>query len=52
MSTQTLNVPRIMVFRPSWEEFQDFSKYIEFMESKNAHKAGLVKVIQVKLRHF
>jgi jmjN domain len=26
------------------EEFSDFSKYISFMESKGAHKAGLVKV--------
>lgn len=36
--------PRIMVFRPTWEEFQDFRKYIEYMESKGAHKAGLAKV--------
>ncbi|ETN59259.1 JmjC domain-containing histone demethylation protein 3C [Anopheles darlingi] len=37
--------PRIMVFRPTWEEFQDFSAYIDYMESKGAHKAGLVKVV-------
>lgn len=37
-------IPRIMVFRPTWEEFQDFSGYIDYMESKGAHKAGLVKV--------
>lgn len=36
--------PRIMVFRPTYEEFQDFPKYIDYMESKGAHKAGLVKV--------
>lgn len=35
---------RIMVFRPTWEEFKDFAKYIEHMESKGAHKAGLAKV--------
>ena len=40
-----MNNPRIMVFRPTWEEFQDFSAYIDYMESKGAHKAGLVKVI-------
>lgn len=34
-----------MVFRPTWEEFKDFAKYIEHMESKGAHKAGLAKVI-------
>lgn len=38
------NVPKIMVFRPTWEEFKDFQKYIEFMESKGAHEAGLAKV--------
>ncbi|GAB0097551.1 Probable lysine-specific demethylase 4A [Sergentomyia squamirostris] len=37
--------PRIMVFMPSWEEFKDFSGYIEYMESKGAHKAGLAKII-------
>lgn len=37
-------VPRIMVFRPTWEEFKDFPAYIEYIESKGAHKAGLVKV--------
>lgn len=36
--------PRIMVFRPTWEEFQDFPKYIDYMESQGAHKAGLAKV--------
>ncbi|KAJ8682084.1 hypothetical protein QAD02_017876 [Eretmocerus hayati] len=37
--------PRIQVFRPTWEEFQDFPKYIAHMESHNAHKAGVAKVI-------
>jgi len=36
--------PKIMVFRPTYEEFKDFSKYIEYMESVGAHKAGLAKV--------
>lgn len=36
--------PRIMVFRPTWEEFKHFEKYVEYMESKGAHKAGLAKV--------
>lgn len=34
-----------MVFRPTWEQFADFPAYIEYMESKGAHKAGLAKVI-------
>lgn len=39
--------PRIMVFRPTWRQFQNFANYIEFMESKGAHKAGIVKVYMV-----
>ncbi|XP_075989028.1 uncharacterized protein LOC142985002 [Anticarsia gemmatalis] len=35
----------IKVFRPTWEEFKDFNKYIQYMESQGAHKAGLAKVI-------
>ena len=38
------NVPTIMVFRPTWEEFKDFNKYMKHIESLGAHKAGLAKV--------
>ncbi|XP_011646275.1 uncharacterized protein LOC105432945 isoform X3 [Pogonomyrmex barbatus] len=38
-------IPRIQVFRPTYEEFKDFTKYVEYMESQGAHKAGLAKVI-------
>ena len=34
----------IMVFRPTWEEFKDFNKYIEYIESRKAHTIGLAKV--------
>lgn len=37
-------MPKIMVFRPSMEDMKDFPKYIAYMESKGAHKAGLAKV--------
>lgn len=40
---------RIMVFRPTWDEFKDFSKYVQYMESKGAHRAGLAKVTKEKL---
>lgn len=33
-----------MVFRPTWEEFKDFDKYVLSMEKQGAHKAGLAKV--------
>ncbi|XP_021563535.1 lysine-specific demethylase 4C [Carlito syrichta] len=36
---------KIMTFRPSMEEFRDFNKYLAYMESKGAHRAGLAKVI-------
>lgn len=35
---------RIMTFTPSKEEFKDFSRYIAYMESQGAHKAGMAKV--------
>lgn len=37
-----------MVFRPTWEEFKNFPKYLEYMESQGAHKAGLAKVVPPK----
>uniref|UniRef100_A0A8D9A3S0 [histone H3]-trimethyl-L-lysine(9) demethylase n=1 Tax=Cacopsylla melanoneura TaxID=428564 RepID=A0A8D9A3S0_9HEMI len=39
------NTPKIMVFRPTYDEFKDFSNFISYMESQGAHKAGLAKVI-------
>ncbi|KAL7855278.1 hypothetical protein SRHO_G00174680 [Serrasalmus rhombeus] len=39
---------KIMTFRPTMEEFQDFEKYITYMESQGAHRTGLAKVIPPK----
>ncbi|KAE8293861.1 Lysine-specific demethylase 4A [Larimichthys crocea] len=39
---------RIMTFTPSKEEFKDFTRYIAYMESQGAHKAGMAKVIPPK----
>ncbi|XP_036376768.1 lysine-specific demethylase 4A-like [Megalops cyprinoides] len=38
----------IMTFHPSKEEFKNFSRYIAYMESKGAHKAGMAKVVPPK----
>ncbi|XP_076782013.1 lysine-specific demethylase 4D-like [Arvicanthis niloticus] len=38
----------IMTFCPNMEEFSDFSKYIGYMESQGAHRAGVAKVIPPK----
>ncbi|XP_033109242.1 lysine-specific demethylase 4C-like [Anneissia japonica] len=37
--------PEIMVFHPTLEEMEDFSKYVKYMESQGAHKAGIAKII-------
>ncbi|XP_041041411.1 lysine-specific demethylase 4C-like isoform X4 [Carcharodon carcharias] len=39
------SICKIMTFRPTMEEFKNFSKYIAYMESQGAHRAGLAKVI-------
>lgn len=36
---------RIMTFYPTMEEFRTFSRYIAYIESQGAHRAGLAKVI-------
>lgn len=38
-------VPKIQVFRPTWEEFKDFNNYIIQIEKSGAHKAGLAKIV-------
>lgn len=35
---------RIMTFHPTKEEFKDFNRYIAYMESQGAHRAGMAKV--------
>ncbi|XP_051979723.1 LOW QUALITY PROTEIN: lysine-specific demethylase 4B-like [Xyrauchen texanus] len=42
------NSYKIMTFRPTMEEFQDFGKYIAYIETQGAHRAGLAKVIPPK----
>ncbi|KAF4524768.1 hypothetical protein B566_EDAN012390 [Ephemera danica] len=44
----SMESPDIMVFRPTWEEFQDFPKFIDYIEKQGAHHAGLAKVIPPK----
>ncbi|XP_047610301.1 lysine-specific demethylase 4D [Phacochoerus africanus] len=38
----------IMIFHPTKEEFNDFDKYIAYIESQGAYRAGLAKVIPPK----
>jgi len=37
-------VPKIMTFRPTMDEFKDFSRYIEYIEENGGHRAGVCKV--------
>lgn len=37
-------IQNIMVFYPTMEEFKYFSHYINHMELKGAHEAGIAKV--------
>lgn len=37
-------IPKIMTFRPTFEEFKDFPKYIHYIESQGANLAGLARV--------
>nr|XP_056723611.1 lysine-specific demethylase 4B [Euleptes europaea] len=39
---------KIMTFRPTLEEFREFGKYVAYIESQGAHRAGLAKVIPPK----
>ncbi|XP_067893015.1 lysine-specific demethylase 4A-like [Heterodontus francisci] len=39
---------RIMTFYPTMEEFQNFNRYIAYVESQGAHRAGLAKVVPPK----
>lgn len=49
--SETLNPSaRIMTFYPTMEEFRNFSRYIAYIESQGAHRAGLAKVSFVGLR--
>lgn len=43
--SETLNPSaRIMTFYPTMEEFRNFSRYMAYIESQGAHRAGLAKV--------
>uniref|UniRef100_UPI0037E96029 lysine-specific demethylase 4A isoform X3 n=1 Tax=Semicossyphus pulcher TaxID=241346 RepID=UPI0037E96029 len=38
----------IMTFYPTAEEFKNFTRYIAYIESQGAHKAGLAKIVPPK----
>ncbi|MCI4391046.1 hypothetical protein PGIGA_G00129840 [Pangasianodon gigas] len=38
----------IMTFYPTMEEFKSFSRYVAYMESQGAHRAGLAKIVPPK----
>jgi hypothetical protein len=43
----------VMVFRPTMDEFANFSKYVEYMENCGAHlKCGIAKVSIIELKYL
>ncbi|KAM4551873.1 lysine-specific demethylase 4A isoform 2-T2 [Odontesthes bonariensis] len=48
MVSQNHGSKGIMTFHPTAEEFKNFTRYIAYMESKGAHKAGLAKIVPPK----
>ena len=46
--TSPIQVPECVTYRPTWEEFKDFGKYIDYLESQGAHKAGIAKIVPPK----
>ena len=43
-ASQSQSSPGIMVFRPTLQEFRDFSGYVKKMEECGAHRFGIAKV--------
>lgn len=35
----------IMVFKPTWDQFKDFEKFVLYMEARGANLAGVAKII-------
>uniref|UniRef100_A0A673JKA0 [histone H3]-trimethyl-L-lysine(9) demethylase n=1 Tax=Sinocyclocheilus rhinocerous TaxID=307959 RepID=A0A673JKA0_9TELE len=48
MASEKLISRGIMTFYPTIEEFKNFNRYIAYMESQGAHKAGLAKIVPPK----
>ena len=44
MAEGTEEHSKIMVFRPSLAEFEDFASYVGYMEEQGAHNYGIAKV--------
>ena len=40
-----IEIPESMTFKPNMEEFRDFKGYIEQLEKRGAHKAGICKIV-------
>ncbi|XP_076000834.1 lysine-specific demethylase 4A-like isoform X2 [Genypterus blacodes] len=48
LGSQNAGTKRIMTFYPTVEEFKNFSRYMAYIESQGAHKAGLAKIVPPK----
>ena len=41
------HVQKIRTFTPTYDEFKDFNKYVAYIESTGAHRAGICKVFYI-----
>ncbi|XP_060723132.1 lysine-specific demethylase 4A isoform X2 [Tachysurus vachellii] len=46
--SQSSSSKGIMTFYPTMEEFKNFNRYIAYIESQGAHRAGLAKIVPPK----
>lgn len=42
----------VPIYSPTWEEFQDFGKFIAGIEANGAHESGIVKVGLIIVIYF
>ena len=43
--TTPLNVPEAPVFYPTMEEFKDFNKFVAYLETTDAPRAGICRIV-------
>jgi len=43
-----LTIQEAKIYRPTWEEFKDFNKFVKKIEEEGAAEAGICKVIPPK----
>ena len=45
MASWSMSDGGIMIFKPTMDQFRDFTQFISYMEDQGAHKCGVAKVL-------